>query len=73
MRRVVWSLLALAAAAVLLIAAGPALFSPTGKRLAIVELPRDYGLDAEDLVFRPPDRALASVAAQRGAKTDPGE
>ena len=41
-----------------LVAIGPALFSPTGKRLPITEHPDAYGLRAEDVVFRPADRAI---------------
>jgi uncharacterized protein len=43
----------------ILIAVGPALVKPVGKRLAIVERPADYGLAAEDVTFAPTDRPIA--------------
>lgn len=51
--------MAAAALAAVLVAIGPALVKPTGKRLAIVERPEAYGLHAEDVAFRPPDRAIS--------------
>src|SRR5262249_54966614 len=37
---------------------GPAVFQPTGHRLAIVENPAAYGLAYESVAFRPPDRPI---------------
>ncbi len=45
-------------ALLVLIGLGPALFSPTGTRLAIAERPDAYGLRAEEVRFRPPDREI---------------
>ena len=58
MRRLTRILLTLLAAALGLVAIGPAFVKPVGKRLAIVERPAAYGLRAEDITFRPPDRAI---------------
>jgi pimeloyl-ACP methyl ester carboxylesterase len=44
---------------VLLILVGPALFQPTGRRLAMTERPSDYGLAYEPVTFPPPDRAIS--------------
>jgi dipeptidyl aminopeptidase/acylaminoacyl peptidase len=52
---------ALVGAAVLplaLIAVAPALFQPTGHRLAMTEKPSDYGLPDEPVTFRPRDRPI---------------
>ena len=43
-------------------AVGPALFKPTGKRLAIVRRPEAYGLAAENVSFHPADRAITCKA-----------
>jgi pimeloyl-ACP methyl ester carboxylesterase len=43
---------------VLLVLVGPALFQPTGRRLALTERPSDYGLAYEPVTFPPADRAI---------------
>jgi len=58
MRRIFRLALALVVLALALIAVGPALFAPTGKRLALKENPGDYGLRYEALTFHPPDRPI---------------
>jgi len=58
MRRIFRLALALVILALALIAVGPALFAPTGKRLALKENPGDYGLRYEALTFHPPDRPI---------------
>ena len=58
MRRPLRFVVLVAAVMVGLVAIGPALFKPTGKRLAIAERPDSYGLAAEDVSFHPADRAI---------------
>ena len=58
MRRLLQLAIVLVVLLLALVAVGPALFKPTGKRLAIVERPAAYGLAAEDVSFHPADRAI---------------
>ncbi len=57
-RRAARWLVRLVVLALVVIAIGPALFTPTGKRLAIAERPDTYGLRYEDVAFAPPDRPI---------------
>lgn len=47
---------------VVLVLVGPALFQPTGRRLALTQSPSDYGLAYEKVSFPPADRAIALQA-----------
>ncbi len=57
-RRLVRFGLAAAVLLILLIVVGPAVFQPTGHRLALTERPSDYGLRYEAVTFSPPDRPI---------------
>jgi pimeloyl-ACP methyl ester carboxylesterase len=58
MRRLARAFVVLVVLALVAIAVGPALFAPTGKRLALKENPGDYGLRYEAVSFHPPDRPI---------------
>jgi uncharacterized protein len=57
-RRLLWVGLAAVMLVVVAIAVGPAMFQPTGHRLALTERPSDYGLTYEAVAFSPPDRPI---------------
>ena len=59
MRRLIRFGLGIVAILVVLVLVGPALFQPTGKRLALTQRPSDYGLAYEEVTFSPADRAIA--------------
>jgi len=50
---------ATAALVAIVIGVAPAVFRPTGNRLAITERPSDYGLAYDSVTFSPPDRPIA--------------
>jgi pimeloyl-ACP methyl ester carboxylesterase len=74
MRRGAVFLAAAAAAVVALIGVAPAMFQPTGHRLAMTEKPSDYGLPDMPVTFSPRDRPITlrawwipAATAARGA------
>ncbi|MBI3769209.1 MAG: alpha/beta fold hydrolase [Deltaproteobacteria bacterium] len=58
MRRLARLGLVAAVLLIVLIVVGPAVFQPTGHRLALAERPSDYGLRYEAVTFSPPDRPI---------------
>jgi pimeloyl-ACP methyl ester carboxylesterase len=58
-RRLLWVGFAAGVLALVAVAVGPAVFQPTGHRLALTERPSDYGLPYDAVTFSPPDRPIA--------------